>query len=482
MTSDSQQSPTPTEAKEANELNALDATKGSFTIKQKKKEVDYSEDVQREIQKAQDLLQQHGTTKLKEAIDGLMVWEKKSRLGEDFESTGKVVVEIVRLCGQYKAWNELNEYITLIAKKRSQSKQAITKMVQSAMTLVDETPNRETKTELINALLKVSEGKIYVEVERARLVKILAAMKEEDGEIAEAARLLQDVQIETVGSMEAKEKIDFILEQMRVTLDANDYVRAVIISRKITTKSLLVPEHQDLKIRYYELLLRYHSYKKEYLEMCRDHQAIFDTPKVREDASLWTPQLQHMVLYVILAKHDNHQHDLLHRIAAEKKMEESSMSLFRSLIKQFTSTQLINWPEFEQVYGGSLSQHVVFAQPQHKEQRIQDLHNRVVEHNLRIISKFYTNIHIRRLASLLHLDEAKTENFVSEMVTSKTISAKIDRIDGVIVFKQSTGEVNDVLNAYSHDIQDLLQLVEKTNHLINKDYMIHQAKKKGRKN
>ena len=80
MTSDSQQNPTPTEAKEANELNALDATKGSFTIKQKKKEVDYSEDVQREIQKAQDLLQQHGTAKLKEAIDGLMVWEKKSRL------------------------------------------------------------------------------------------------------------------------------------------------------------------------------------------------------------------------------------------------------------------------------------------------------------------------------------------------------------------------------------------------------------------
>lgn len=373
----------------------------------------------------------------------------------------------------------MNEYITLIAKKRSQSKQAITKMVQAAMTLIDQTPSREAKTELINALLKVSEGKIYVEVERARLVKILSAMKEEDNEIAEAARLLQDVQIETVGSMDAQEKIDFILEQMRVTLDANDYVRAIIISRKITTRSLLVKDHQDLKIRYYTLLLRYHSYKKDYLEMCKDHQAIYTTPKVQDDAKLWTEQLQHMVLYVILAKFDNHQHDLMHRIASEKKMEEKSMTLFKSLLKQFTSTQIINWPEFQQVYGQNLTQHPVFSQ--HKE-RIEDLHNRVVEHNLRIIAKFYTNIHIRRLATLLHLDEAKAESFVSEMVTSKTISAKIDRIDGIIEFKQSTGEDNDVLNDYSHDIQDLLQLVEKTNHLINKDYMIHQAKKKGKKN
>jgi 26S proteasome regulatory subunit N5 len=382
------------------------------------------------------------------------------------------------LCGEYEEWDTLNEYIALIAKKRSQSKQAITKMVQAAMEFIDKTPTKEARVELINTLRRVTEGKIYVEVERARLVHQLAQIKEQDGEVAEAAKLMQDVQIETIGSMEAHEKIDFILQQMRLTLDANDYVRAIIISRKITARSLLDPKHQDLKIRYYNLLIRYYSEKKDYLEICKAHQSIYNTPKVQEDPKLWVEQLQHMVLFVLLAKYDNHQNDLMHRIAVDKNLDEPPMVLFKTLMKQFTSSQIINWPEFQQTFGNQLAQHAAFTQ---RQERYEDLHNRVVEHNLRIIAKYYTKIHIARLAKLLFLDDARTEKFVSEMVTSKTISAKVDRIAGVIEFKQQAGEDNDVLNDWSHDTQDLLQLLEKTNHLINKDYMIHQANKKGKK-
>lgn len=92
MAADQNKTETATNA-ESNELNALDATKGTFTIKQKKKEVDYSEDVQREAQKAQDLLQQHGTSKLKEALEGLMVWEKKSRLVRTFSKITRIRVQ-----------------------------------------------------------------------------------------------------------------------------------------------------------------------------------------------------------------------------------------------------------------------------------------------------------------------------------------------------------------------------------------------------
>lgn len=449
----------------------------SFTIKKPKKEVDFSKEVDEQIEKSRSLLQEGGKTKLKDALEGLMVWEKKTRLGEDFESTGRVVVEIVKLCGEYQEWSSLNEYITLIAKKRSQSKQAITKMVQAAMELIEQTPSKEVKTDLINTLRKVTDGKIYVEVERARLVRTLAKMKEEDGAVAEAAKLMQDVQIETVGSMEAKEKIDFILEQMRLTLDAHDYVRALIISRKITARSLLDEEHQDLKIRYYNLLIRYYTEKKDYLEICKAHQSIYDTPKVKENTALWVDQLQHIALFIILAKYDNQQSDIIHKVKLDKNFDEPPMALFKALLKQFTSTQIINWPEFQQVFASALSQHPVFSGA-HKE-RLDDLHNRVIERNLRIIAKYYTRIHLNRLAQLLYLEDAKTEKFVSDMVTSKTILAKLDRIDGVIEFKQvASSEDNEVMNDWAHDIQDLLQLVEKTNHLINKDYMIHQAKKK----
>ena len=46
-----------------------------------------------------------------------------------------------------------------------------------------------------------------MEVERARLTHILAQIKEEEGEVAEAANILQELQVETYGSMEKREKV-----------------------------------------------------------------------------------------------------------------------------------------------------------------------------------------------------------------------------------------------------------------------------------
>jgi 26S proteasome regulatory subunit N5 len=56
--------------------------------------------------------------------------------------------------------------------------------------------------------------------------------------------LLQEVQVETIGSLEAAEKIEFILNHFRITLDSKDWIRAFIISKKITERSLAEPAHQ----------------------------------------------------------------------------------------------------------------------------------------------------------------------------------------------------------------------------------------------
>jgi hypothetical protein len=45
---------------------------------------------------------------------------------------------------------------------------------------------------------------------------MLARLREEEGKIAEASETLQEVAIETFGSMEKREKAEFLLEQVRV--------------------------------------------------------------------------------------------------------------------------------------------------------------------------------------------------------------------------------------------------------------------------
>ena len=44
------------------------------------------------------------------------------------------------------------------------------------------------------------------------------------------------LQVETFGSMERKEKVEFILEQMRLCVATKDIIRTQIISKKINPK------------------------------------------------------------------------------------------------------------------------------------------------------------------------------------------------------------------------------------------------------
>ena len=59
--------------------------------------------------------------------------------------------------------------------------------------------------------------------------------------------------------------------------------------------------------------------------------------------------------------------------------------------------------------------------------RYDDLRRRVVEHNIRVMSKYYSCIKMDRLSALLELPQAQVEEFLSELVVNKTVYAKMDR-------------------------------------------------------
>lgn len=54
----------------------------------------------------------------------------------------------------------MNEQVLLLSKKHGQLKQATTKMVQTVMGFLDDTPNLETKLSVIETLRTVTEGKV----------------------------------------------------------------------------------------------------------------------------------------------------------------------------------------------------------------------------------------------------------------------------------------------------------------------------------
>ncbi len=301
-----------------------------------KMEVDYSATVAEKIPEAKKIAA-GGPKKLNEALEMLLSLEKQTRTGADMHSTAKVLVCIVQLCKEAKNWNALNEHIVLLTKKRSQLKQAVAKMVQECCKWIEEgsLPSREIEQELIATLRTVTEGKIYVEVERARLTHRLAKMQEEDGKITEAAKTMQELQVETCGSMERKEKVQLILEQMRLCLATKDYIRAQIISKKISIRFFEDDSHQDLKLKFYRYMIQLDEHEGSYLNICRHYRAIYNTPSIQENEKERLLTIKNVALFIVLSPFDNEQSDLMHRILSEKGIKE--IPKYKSLLEQFTN-------------------------------------------------------------------------------------------------------------------------------------------------
>jgi 26S proteasome regulatory subunit N5 len=103
------------------------------------------------------------------------------------------------------------------------------------------------------------------------------------------------------------------------------------------------------------------------------------------------------------------------------------------------------------------------------------LFSSTVLQNVRVISRYYTKIQLVRMSNLLSLDVDTTERYISDMVSDKEIHAKIDRPAGIVVFqKEVSKNADNLLNDWASSISSLLNLVETTCHLINKENMMHE--------
>ncbi|KJE98065.1 proteasome 26S non-ATPase subunit 12, variant [Capsaspora owczarzaki ATCC 30864] len=344
-------------------------------------------------------------------------------------------------------------------------------MVQEASTYVEQISDMEQKLSLIETLRTVTAGKIYVEIERARLTRTLAQIREAEGKIGEAAEVLQELQVETFGSMDRKEKVDFILEQMRLCLAKQDFIRTQIISKKISPKFFDNPDHQELRIRFNQLMIQVEQHDRDHMATSKLYRGIYATSAVQSDPAQWHAALQAAVLYLILAPFDNEQSDLLHRTQADKRLKQ--LPQLESLLKLFTTAELINWVDLEATYGAELRNGDVFAATEAGAQRWEDLKKRVIEHNIRVISKYYTRIDAARLAELLNLSVLESEKRLSELVVAKTVWARIDRPSGIVTFKE-VKDPAERLNQWSRNIDSLMHLVDKTTHLIVKEEMVHR--------
>lgn len=128
--------------------------------------------------------------------------------------------------------------------------------------------------------------------------------------------------METYGSLSKRDKVEFILEQMRLTLAKQDFVRATIVAGKVSRKNLQEENMEEYKVKFYTLMAIKHRHDKDAFELAKDYHAIYSTPHILKDEAKWMEALQSTVLFLALSSYSNEQQDMLHRVSQDSNLEK----------------------------------------------------------------------------------------------------------------------------------------------------------------
>ena len=305
-------------------------------------------------------------------------------------------------------------------------------------------------------------SQLFLEVELAQLTRLLSRLQFRGGDHKAAAATLLELHVETQTRLPLLLKIDFLLEQLRLCLDTDDLVHALVVIRKIPARKVfgvkapaslsgadlpptpsgggdgsgeasqassqppLPVATQGLAIRYYYLVVQYHARHAHYLKMTEAFLSLLGLPIVQENVSLRSCALDHAIFCTALAPRGPAQQAQLHTLAQRTDLHLATPEA-NKLVRLLTSARIVMWDEVkvlvEQVGTRSDRQVRLFLDPtppaqadeelsyfrrQHYnslgEQRVHHLLRRVVSHNLAILARFYSAITFETACTLLAID------------------------------------------------------------------------------
>jgi 26S proteasome regulatory subunit N5 len=349
--------------------------------------------------------------------------------------------------------------------------------------------DEKEKLALLVTLHEVTEGKVYVESEHAKVTRLLANLKESSGLIQEAADLMFDLQVETYGSMDLVEKMDYILDQMRLSIAIRDFSQTQIISKRIQPKHFKSDSSADLqskKLDYYRMMVQLALNDQDYLQCAQHFYNIYDTDSIQQSPPELQSVVQKMMFFTMLAPHTNEQVDLKNRLynqckpiqeLFEKKDTPKSLNLHKAFLKSFLTQEIMRWPVIEAAYCPTLNETVISlncGSLLSESLWVPILKDRVMEHNLRVISKYYQRITMTRLSVILDTDIPTTEQLIGKMVVDGIIYGRLDRPAGIVTFTPKK-DPEQVLAEWADRMQKLLDLVVKANHLIAREDIVRSV-------
>ena len=428
---------------------------------------------------------------LKKLIDE----EKVTRLENEYEKNKNIckkILDTIYERNDFQNYLKLLEYLT---QRRNQSRESIISMVKHNInTILPNLKSNKDSSDLLNTIIKVTEGKIFVEYEYSQAIRKMTEVYLMNNQIDEAAKLIQDVQIEAFGSLENDYKIDYILFQMQVLIEKGDFVRTLIVSNKIKRNHLDDEGIELLKIRFFRLMILYYIHEKKYLEVSKCYKALYDfiksindklidieknnkevKPKIIEnyiEAKKENDLLnlfENYVLFLSICSPELETRNMLNELLIKYKKELDKNNHILYIVEKRLSDEII-------IIDGKLFNRFKDFEIFVKNPDLIKLFRKYwIQHDLSLFEKFFAKIHIKRMSEMTSVPVDEIENEIADMVVNNYIFARINRIEKIVNFRKKTDHHDDLDN-FNYDMDNMLKKIEETCHLINKEYLKYGIK------
>jgi 26S proteasome regulatory subunit N5 len=424
----------------------------------------------------------------------LMEKEKKARLDNDIPTSSDFCVKILTFI--WKTFG--NEYVSTVflslSKKRNQSKRAHSEMIKYIFdNIYPSLINEDEKVSLLKGIIEITEGKIYVEYEFSLSVRRLTEILLLKGQLDEAVKLIQDIQIETFGSLERKYKVEYILFQMKVLIQKGDFIRTHIVSNKIIRKHLNEQGLEGLKVEFYNLMIKYYNHEEKYLELSGCYKELYDFSVELEKRILNKTDENEIItsVYESFSKKEMFLRYIISLNLCPPKedinvlIKKADSDYKKELDENKALYDLVKWRLGEDISPITEDMMSIFNRMPIFSDSAEWFNNGknnftlfrkyIIQYNILIVSKFFSQINISRISDLIQVSYEEIEKEICEMVTNDYLYARINRIKRIVSFRKKQNN-DDRLNDIDKDLYKMLEILESTCHLIHKENLKYDIK------
>lgn len=419
------------------------------------------------------MIEEKGTNLIEQEVEGLLELEKRARQDNDMDLSIKTCLTIVELLWDSKDIDRLTATVKSLTSKRGQLMKSIIEMVKLCMSFVPQVHPKERQIEFVESIKQICEKKIYLEVEYARCCMILVKHNEQNSSnLEEASKIMENVQVETYGSMSKKEKMEFILYQMKINLLLKDYTKLYIVSKKVNLKIL-----EDAGFEYEKITFNLYSFF--FFQQDGDYQnctnclkqvynalkalkyqvdtAQFDpiVPLHFSDLLVKTKLSEAVLTFKCLEPFRLAKQEETIQLVKELEVYVLDNMVLDKLLKAFTTTELssCNLKEYQT---GSL---LVFSEGfMNSTKFLKELEIQVTKKNLYMVSRYFKQIRVDKLAILLENSAQFIEDQLCDLIVAGFVVGKIDRMEMIVRFDIAKND-REILDNWVDNINGVLDLV-----------------------